>query len=96
MKGMRLDLGLVVATAGAALALARARTQPEELLDRFRSGNFGEVDDAVRRANLDAIQSGGRIRSAYLLPTGEVVLVVTHEGSTTLMTTQELDHPWDS
>lgn len=85
----------VVATAGAALALARAKTQPEQLLDRHRSADFGEVDDAMWQANLDAIQSGGRVRSAYLLPTGEVVLVVTEMGSTTLLTPQELDQPWD-
>lgn len=85
----------VVATAGAALALARAKTQPEQLLDRHRSGDFGEVDDAVRRANLEAIQGGGRVRSAYLLPTGEVVLVMSEDRSTTLLTPQELDQPWD-
>lgn len=84
----------VVATAGAVLTLARAKTQPEQLLDRHRSGDFGAVDDAVRRANLEAIHSGGRVRSAYLLPTGEVVLVLTEKGSTTLLTPQELDQPW--
>lgn len=85
----------VVATAGAVLALARAKTQPEQLLDRHYSGDFGAVDDAVRQANLDAIGSGGGVRSAYLLPTGEVVLVVTVMGSTTLLTPHELDQPWD-
>ena len=85
----------VVATAGAVLALARAKTQPEQLLDRHRSADFGAVDDGIRQANLEAIQSGGRVRSAYLLPTGEVILVVTEKGSTTLLTPQELDQPWD-
>ena len=89
------DLGQVVATAGAAIALARAKVQPDLLLQRHRSADFGEADDATQRANLEAIQSGGRIRSAYLLPTGEVVLVVTEMGSTTLLTPQELDQPWE-
>jgi hypothetical protein len=88
------NLGLVVATAGAALALARAKTQPEELLDRHRSGDFGDVEDAIREANLAAIKSGGRVRSAYLLQTGDVVLVATENGSTTLLTPPEWDPPW--
>lgn len=95
MKTLLLDLGQVVATAGAALALARAKTQPEQLLDRHRSADFGEVDDAIRKANLEAVQSGGQVRSAYLLASGEVVLVVTERGSTTLLTPQELDQPLD-
>ena len=89
------DLGQVVATADAALALARAKTQPEELLDRHRSADLGEVDDARTKANLDAIRSGGRVCSAYLMPTGEVVLAVTEKGSTTLLTPAELDQPWE-
>jgi hypothetical protein len=88
------ELGQVVATPGAALALARAKIQPEELLDRHRSGDFGEVDETARQTNLNAITSGERVRSAYLLPSGEVVLVVTENRSTTLLTPQELDPPW--
>ena len=93
-NGPLFDVGLVVATAEAALALARAKTQPEELLDRHRSGDFGEVDQARTDANLDAIKSGGRVASAFLLSTGQVVLVVTEAGSTTLLTPPELEHPW--
>lgn len=87
------ELGQVVATAGAALALAKARTQPEELLDRHRSGDFGDVGEADRQANLHAVKDGARVVSAYLLRTGEVVLVVTGNRSTTLLTPQELDQP---
>ena len=88
------ELGQVVATANAAMTLARAKVQPELLLDRHRSADFGEVDDARREANLAAIKSGGRVASAYLLRTGEVVLVVTEKGATTLLTPPELDQPW--
>lgn len=94
-NGPLFDLGQVVATASAALALARAKVQPEQLLDRHRSADFGEVDEADRLANLAAIRSGGRVRSAFLLSTGEVVLVLTEAGSTTLLTPPELDQPWE-
>jgi len=93
-NGPLFDLGLVSATAQAALSLAKSKTQPEELLHRHASVDFGEVDQARTDANLDAIQSGGRIASAYLLPTGDVVLVVTENDSTTLLTPPELDQPW--
>lgn len=85
------ELGLVVATEGAALALVKARTQPEELLDRHRTGDFGEVDDADRQANYDAIIDGGKVLSRYTLRTGEVVLVLTgaNRSSTTLLTPPE-------
>lgn len=89
------DLGLVVATGLAALALAKAKTQPETLLDRHGSADFGEVDEARRKRNLEAIRHGGRIESAYLLPTGEVVILVTEKGSTSLLTPSELDQPWE-
>lgn len=92
---LHFDLGVVIATGLAALALARAKTQPEMLLDRHRSADFGEVDDARRRRNLEAISDGGRIESAYLLPTGEVVILVTDKGSTSVLTPPELDQPWE-
>lgn len=93
-NGWQFDLGLVVATAGAALAFARAKAQPESLLNRHRCADFGEVDQARTEANLAAIKSGGRIASAYLLATGDVVLAVTEKGATTLLTPPELDQRW--
>lgn len=77
------ETGMVVATGSAALALAKARTQPEELLLRHGSADFGEVDAAQGQANLDAIENGGRVRSIYRLPTGEFLHVVTKVGVTT-------------
>lgn len=77
------DLGYVVATGCAALALARAATQPEELLERHGSGNFGEVDEAQRQTNLEAIESGGQVRSIFTLRTSERLHVITKIRSST-------------
>ena len=82
MKSL-LDLGLVVATGCAALALAKARTQPEELLRRHSASDFGDVDAAQLKANLNAIEAGGRVRSIYTLATGERLHVITKIGSST-------------
>jgi hypothetical protein len=87
MQDQPFELGRVTATAGAALALAGAKVQPEALLDRHSAGDFGDVDDATR--------CGGRVRSAYLLPTGEVVLAVTEGVCTTLLAPHERDFPWE-
>ena len=78
-----LEMGLIVATGCAALALAKARTQPEELLDRHRAGELGEVDSVHRQANLHAIQKGGQVRSIYRLATGDRLHVITEVGITT-------------
>jgi hypothetical protein len=94
-NGSLFKLGFIVATAEAALALAKSKTQPEHLLNRHASLDFGEVDQARIDANLAAIKSGGRVASAYLMATGAVVLVVTEKGSTTLLTPPELDQPWE-
>lgn len=70
-------LGQVVATPGAIEALEKAHTSAWTLLARHISGDFGEVDDEDRQANLDAIQSGARILSAYTLTTGERLWVIS-------------------
>jgi len=74
---------MVVATGCAALALAKARTQPEEILDRHRAGDFGEDDSVQRQANLHAIEESGRVRSIYRLATGDRLHVITEVGITT-------------
>ena len=79
----KLEMGIVVATGCAALALAKARTQPGELLDRHRAGDFGEVDSVHRQANLHAIEKGGRVRSVYWLASGDRLHVITDVGITT-------------
>ena len=79
----KLEMGMIVATGCAALALAKARTQPEEILDRHRAGDFGEVDSVYRQANLHAIEKGGRVRSMYRLATGDRLHVITEVGITT-------------
>ena len=65
------ELGLVVATAGAALALAKSRTNPDDYLRRHSAGDFGDVAEAEGQANLKAIEAGGRVRSIYTLASGD-------------------------
>ena len=69
------SLGVVVATPGALEVLA-----PEEtiaLLRRHQSGDWGEVDGHDRRANDHALRNGTRLLSAYTLPGGSKVWIIT-------------------
>ena len=71
----RFPLGRVVATPGALAILA-----PEEpiiLLQRHQSGDWGEVDAHDRRANNKALKDCTRLLSAYALPAGEKVWIIT-------------------
>jgi len=77
------ELGLVVATAGAALAFAKSRTNPDDYLRRHTAGDFGDVDAAELKANIKAIEAGGRVRSIYTLASGDRLHVITDIGSTT-------------
>lgn len=70
-------LGQIVATPDALASLERAGQGVWDFLARHVQGDFGEVDAEDRRANLDAIEQGERILSAYTLRTGERLWVIT-------------------
>ena len=61
------DLGQVVATPGALAALESASQTAEELISRHVSGDWGMLPPEDVQANEDALTSGGRLLSAYLL-----------------------------
>lgn len=83
--------GFPVVTAGALMALAKSRTQPEELLDRHVRGDFGEVDEKRRQANLAAMTKGGPVVSIFTMKSGDRLQVVTaaNRSSTTIMLESE-------
>jgi len=86
-----LSLGQVVATPGALAALDQADMTPLPLLVRHARGDWGDLDDEDRQANDDAVRNGGRVLSAYHLPTGEKLWIITEadRSSTTLLLPSE-------
>lgn len=70
-------LGRIVATPDALASLDRAGQGVWDFLARHVQGDFGEVDAEDRQANLNAIEQGERILSAYTLHTGERLWVIT-------------------
>ena len=77
MSEIRFDLGPVVATPGALEALQRNRMTGLELLARHCRGDWGDLDEDDKQANNAALQTGARLLSAYRLPDGTKIWLIT-------------------
>ncbi len=78
------ELGVVCATGGAIEAFREAGESIDgspllmfPYLERHASGDWGEVDAHDRRANNRALKDGTRLLSAYTLPGGRKVWIIT-------------------
>ena len=82
---LRFALGHVYATPGALDviqdAAARAGQEPayllRQLLTRHLAGDWGDLDAEDRAANEHALTTGARILSAYVLPNGDRLWLLT-------------------
>ena len=85
--GPLFPLGRTVATPGALDALDLAGVAPHALLDRHARGDWGELGEDDRRANGQALSIGERLLSAYALPDGVRVWIITEadRSATTLL-----------
>ena len=68
-----------------------ARSLATELLARHVAGDWGDLDAADRRANEDALAADARLLSAYVLPSGVRLWVITEadRSATTLLLPEE-------
>jgi hypothetical protein len=74
---VRFDLGPVVSTPGALDALRACGADPLHYLNRHARGDWGDLDETDKAANAAAIASGARLMSAYLLPDGQRLWIIT-------------------
>jgi hypothetical protein len=74
-------LGNIVATPGALAALREANVDPLSLLMRHVRNDWGDLSAEDKRLNDEALNHGGRILSAYVLPDGVKVWVITEAQS---------------
>src|SRR4051812_19766672 len=75
-----LRLGRLVSTPGAIEAMTRNQQDPLVLLNRHRSGDWGELDEHDRAANDRAATEGGeRVLSSYRLADGTTVIWIITE-----------------
>ncbi len=83
-----MPLGRVLATPGALRALALAGAHGADFLTRHASGDWGDVDAHDWAANDRALLTDERLLSAYVLPNGERLWIITEadrSASTLLM-----------
>jgi hypothetical protein len=88
---IRFELGQVVATPGALLALEKAEQQPAEFLDRHINGDWGEVTEEDKQENEFSVEHGFRILSAYTTSAGDQIWVLTEadRSATTILLPSE-------
>ena len=88
----RFPLARIVATPAALAALAASGDSADALLTRHVTGDFGAVGKEDWQASDDAIASGERVFSAYLLNDGETkvwVITESDRSATTLLLPDE-------
>ena len=74
---VRFNLGHVVATPGALKTLQEAGVTPLDLLGRHARGDWGDMTPDDLQTNDQALVEGSRIFSAYEIPGGERIWVIT-------------------
>lgn len=70
-------MGLLVATPGALHAARVAGGWLQDYLARHAQGDWGDVCSEDAQANETALREGGRLLSAYKLPDGERIWILT-------------------
>lgn len=88
---MLFRLGRLCATNGAIRTLTSAAADPIEYVARHLAGDWGDVDPADAAANDRAFQLGARILSAYRLPDGAKIWIITEadRSATTILLPSE-------
>lgn len=88
---MLFDLGTVVITDGAtALLMETQQTDAAAgLIRRHLTGDWGELDAHDRRVNQENLRRGWRLMSAYTLPGGQRIWIITDQGVTTILLPEE-------
>lgn len=86
-------LGKVIASDGAFDTLLGLNINPKELLERHMSCDWGDVCEEDRHLNNIAVVRAERILSAYRLPNGDKVWVITEwdRSETTMLLPEEYD-----
>jgi len=70
-------LGQLVATPVALELLAQHQRTPAEFIARHHGGDWGDVCQEDQEANNEALQSGGRLMSAFKLNDDDRIWIIT-------------------
>ena len=85
------DIGRALITPGANIALEESGESPLKFLYMHKSGDWGILGDDDKALNDEALESGGRILSAYLTEKGAKLYIITEadRSATTIMLAEE-------
>jgi hypothetical protein len=79
MTTLHTTAGRIRFSPGALAALLTAGTTPAPYLHRHLCGDYGELDPEDRRLNdADVRRGDGRVLSAYTLPSGACIWIITN------------------
>lgn len=87
----KFELGTVVTTPGAMVAMVFNGVNAWELVKRHAQGDYGQVSEEDKIANEQAIVGGARVMSSYLLNDGSRLWIITEadRSSTCILTPEE-------
>lgn len=85
LQNVKFEVGNIVVTPAASAALADNGQTPDDLLARHRSGDWGDVSAQVRSVNERGLVEQFNLHSAYCLPDGRRLVVVTSRDRSTTM-----------
>jgi hypothetical protein len=71
------SIGKLLATPAALEALEEADVDIIDLIERHIAKDWGDLSDADKRLNDEAVHEGSRILSAYILPTDVKIWIIT-------------------
>ena len=97
MGGVRFHLGPILGTPGALAALDGCGVDPLPYLCRHAKGDWGDLCEEDKQANNLALETGARLLSAYSLPDGTKIWIITdaeiddehHRQATTILLPDE-------
>jgi hypothetical protein len=84
-------LGHLAITPGAIEALSKTNISADSIIQRHVLGDWGDVAQTDRKSNDLAVEMGGRILSAYILPDRTKIWVTTEpdRSGTTILLPEE-------
>ncbi len=85
------ELGQIVATPGALIALRKAGQEPGEFLARHVNREWGDLSDEDRKQNDYSLEHGFRLLSSYRTNAGDKLSIITESdrSATTLLLPEE-------
>lgn len=85
LRNVKFEVGSIVVTPAAEVALSANGTLVDDLLARHQEGDWGDVTDPLRMVNERGLTDCFNLQSRYTLADGQRLVVLTNRDRTTTM-----------